>query len=1681
MKVSKTICAALVAVLLVFQNFVPMVPVIAETVETNEPKTVVETEAPKETKKSSEDTKPKETKKPAETKATAETTKAKETEAPKETAAQVETTKKAAETKVVEAKTTTETTKETVKETITESSFTPSETKAKETIPSETKATEETVKPSETVKPEETTIVSEPEETETKETETSPSTETAAPTEPSETTATTEETKPSETEPSETETTESSESSETSESSEPSESSTEAEESKIVTAKSADEYIKFVAQLPDGDKLVVTTKDDLAVLKPGAGVYYDGSYTLWFETDAAYDAAVKYASAHNYEYLKDGAVSLCGTADFSKYAESTIDRASSASKTRVVIIDTGVNGADEAYSVVGTDVKDHNGHGTLMGKLIKKHSDNKAYIISVKAIADNGKGTVSDVYAALQFASEQKADIILMAISIRNKADYSSLGTFIEEIASKTILVASAGNNNDDAGKFLPAGLNNVLTVGAVTSDYHKESASNYGSLVNYYAVAESTSEAAAVFTGKLIVKDVSNVVVSYIGEIEGEPLFLTDDDLYFSINASGRKLLLSSKDLKKTSTAAFKSLVISEAKKIADGSDWTYGSCDENNKKLDCVGYVNRVYYLALRSIYDNDHDAIGGTFVSSWKDRNWSGPGYKVAYRPSSQKYASYIARCGAKSVGAWLNECNIALYPHNSSSTHEITGSNDDKKFANMLSYLKSQDADIRGNKGTAGNGLKGCIIAYGRATKTSKKGTVTESSWYHTAIFDSFTYNDNGTITGWKEYGAVGTGIAAADQIRLVTRNISTTIKHKANYILVLNPRGTTTGSSVKFVKKSIDNPEVLGNCYSLEGTTYGLYTDAACTTPYAAMPTITFDADGETDDGLSWTNPTFPIQFYMTELKAGKGYQVDDSVYFVDIRSTTSGTVKTVSGDGTATGSWSGNQMTVTLTDTPVSDPFTIQLRKAGVNHSAATMDKATFRVRYYDGKYAADPADFPASGFDTFTYDDEGSPTSGVTPTDDFTVTITNPETAHTLTLKELAGYGSGVSVSGDNDMLKAIYDADAFINQDEYPLGTYRICEVTAPTGYMVNDTVFRITIYQDANGDGAGVTYNEKTGSKFEPTTIDNNPGVAIRLSEINGPAKFSADKTVSDNSSKAGFDFELDQGSTLFATGKSETDGRVKWTYKITNYYKTNEDPEHGALTDTLLTGTSAYVIDIPANAEFEIREVFDSATEKAIWKLPDGWTDGNLYFSKKFTSGEMLKATVESVTNKPTYKPYSLTKELQTSDSTKKPSGFKFTIVDENEKVYANGVSLESGKVQWTYTKDGVIPGRTTAGSKTESLLLLPNRADGTEIKYQVREIISDKVEERGIPEGWNDGNGYFYKDIDLGSADVISDTVKNYDVDLKTKATAAAGNTVEYSETATITDTVSYKNLIPGKEYTITGKLVLKSSGKYVKGDDGKVIESSKTFTAPSSEGTVDIPFTFNAKLYQGETIVVFEDLKYNGVVYAVHADINDEEQTVFVPGIKTSATDANKNKVFKVTDKAVVVDEVTYTNLTPGKKYRVEGILIDKTTKAPLQLNGKTVVASAEFTPTKRNGTVKVTFKFDATAIDLGKGGKNGRKSKEIVVYEKLFDISEETTTDANGNPTTVTNNTLVSAHEDINDKNQTVTLKDSPQTGDHTGFTDYTAGLIKSVILATVAGIVWFIIEKKKRRDNEI
>ena len=105
---------------------------------------------------------------------------------------------------------------------------------------------------------------------------------------------------------------------------------------------------------------------------------------------------------------------------------------------------------------------------------------------------------------------------------------------------------------------------------------------------------------------------------------------------------------------------------------------------------------------------------------------------------------------------------------------------------------------------------------------------------------------------------------------------------------------------------------------------------------------------------------------------------------------------------------------------------------------------------------------------------------------------------------------------------------------------------------------------------------------------------------------------------------------------------------------------------------------------------------------------------------------------------------------------------------------------------------------------------------------------------------------------------------------------------------------TLTDTVAYRNLIPGRAYTITGSLMLKSTGKPLMDAEGQPITSSVTFTPETADGEVEVVFTFDAKLLGGESVVVFEEISREGRTFATHADLEDEGQTVrFQPAIGT--------------------------------------------------------------------------------------------------------------------------------------------------------------------------------------------
>lgn len=224
------------------------------------------------------------------------------------------------------------------------------------------------------------------------------------------------------------------------------------------------------------------------------------------------------------------------------------------------------------------------------------------------------------------------------------------------------------------------------------------------------------------------------------------------------------------------------------------------------------------------------------------------------------------------------------------------------------------------------------------------------------------------------------------------------------------------------------------------------------------------------------------------------------------------------------------------------------------------------------------------------------------------------------------------------------------------------------------------------------------------------------------------------------------------------------------------------------------------------------------------------------------------------------------------------------------------------------------------------------------------------------------------------------------------------------------EKTKLVDTVEYKNLIVGKEYTVTGTLFDKETGAAIEDANGAQITASTTFVAEKANGSVDVVFEFASNLLAGKTVVAFEDLYQGTVKVGVHADINDKAQTVHFPKIGTTLVDVEtKDHISLVGEKVTLIDTVSYTNLQVGKEYTVKGELYDKET-------GKSIDVKAEttFTPKEVNGTVDVKFEFDASKL----------AGTKVVAFETLY----------NGK-------NVVAVHADINDEGQTVSFPEVKTT----------------------------------------
>lgn len=227
-------------------------------------------------------------------------------------------------------------------------------------------------------------------------------------------------------------------------------------------------------------------------------------------------------------------------------------------------------------------------------------------------------------------------------------------------------------------------------------------------------------------------------------------------------------------------------------------------------------------------------------------------------------------------------------------------------------------------------------------------------------------------------------------------------------------------------------------------------------------------------------------------------------------------------------------------------------------------------------------------------------------------------------------------------------------------------------------------------------------------------------------------------------------------------------------------------------------------------------------------------------------------------------------------------------------------------------------------------------------------------------------------------------------------------------------TVKISDKVEYSHLVAGKTYTVIGELHDAATGDAVT-VNGQAITAEKTFTAEDSAGSVTLDYAFDSYDLKGKTLVVYETLTdAKGAKLAEHRDKSDVSQqvTVLTPKLSTSAVgDADNSKSVTAEGDVTVTDYVRYTGLTAGQTYTLTGTLMDKSTKkAFVDADGNPVTATAEFTAEAESGTATVTFTFNASSIKTG---------TKLIAFETLS-----------------TNGIEIADHKDINDIDQTVTVK---------------------------------------------
>lgn len=851
----------------------------------------------------------------------------------------------------------------------------------------------------------------------------------------------------------------------------------------------------------------------------------------------------------------------------------------------IAVIDTGSEenpNVIERVSMLGDDVNDDNGHGSDMISNIVSQNPN-AQIISIKAMDANGIGTVSSIYAALQYAIEKNVSYINMSFVGLLNEETSVIKDLVQTAIDNGItVIGAAGNEGMDASLYVPGVVADAYIIGASDEKGTRLENSNYGDNVDYNVVATSTSKACALFTGYLskngVVneEDVNNGLIfdtDYVyeettateGTTEGttpstetptEPVTVTQEVTEPPVEGSVFEIA-GNRD---TSKGQWVNVYIDEGA----GHAWLGGNYYSNEYRLNgrlmiCLNPSRRgpvssdgkcwaqlasvgnenlrkaMYYFYTGDTLDKKMNSL---LKSKWLTANAANRflllHYACAYLAGSSDWSYGTASIDQQSIIKSL--ANYIKGLKNAPSWFEcyyVYPKNDELQ---VLLWAPPNELILKKVDATTGKGLQGAKLKVvftgtgdGCTGQRVDRGTYTTGSDGTVKIRNfppgNYELSEVEAPPGYQK---------TSDTVKFTvsptsTKTVSLTTKFKNTSLIKLE---LTKMSSIPSIS------------YNLAGAKYGVYTDKECKSYFGWIVTDSkgYGYYGDSPDPAKGNGNVkyVPKQnYWVKELKAPERYTLDTKVYkFVDSRSTDSGHPIYVPDN-------SVNGTKGRVTDDPC---INLQLKKVSANpaltdgSSCYSLEGAVYGI--YKSKAMASDANYKnkSNQFGTITTDKDG-----------YGCYITS----------EL-GYGTNTN---DTDPVYKGKKSGSRVNANQKgDFEGWFVRELIAPEGYKLDDTIYELKdsgkvsdkgckIYRPegkANGSVSDKPKNDPVGVQIKK--IDPITGEQIRLS--GAIFKLEYYNSYLDDS-KYEREFELDTKNPGYSNPFGSTLSTKTWYIKTNSY--------------------------------------------------------------------------------------------------------------------------------------------------------------------------------------------------------------------------------------------------------------------------------------------------------------------------------------------------------------------------------------------------------------------------------------------------------------------------------------------------------------------------------------------